>query len=45
MMQVWKGYSQRRKTKKMREEELIFVGMVSDVIFPVTYIRNSLDQD
>ena len=29
VMQVWKGYSQRRKTKKMREEELIFVGMVS----------------
>ncbi|XP_044182545.1 dynein regulatory complex protein 11-like [Acropora millepora] len=29
IQKVWKGFSQRRRTKKMREEELIFVGMSS----------------
>lgn len=28
-IQVWRGYSQRKKTEKLREEEMIFLGMVS----------------
>lgn len=28
IQKIWKGFSQRKKTKRMREEELIFVGMV-----------------
>jgi hypothetical protein len=27
IQKVWKGYSQRNKTLKLREEELIFIGM------------------
>lgn len=27
--QVWRGYMQRKRTKIIREEELIFLGMVS----------------
>ena len=27
--QIWKGYIQRKKTRKEREEEMIFLGMVS----------------
>ena len=26
--QVWKGFFQRRKTRKEREDEMIFIGMV-----------------
>lgn len=28
-IQVWRGYSQRKRTEKLREEEMIFLGMVS----------------
>lgn len=28
IQKIWKGFSQRKKTKRMRDEELIFVGMV-----------------
>ncbi|KFO82929.1 IQ and AAA domain-containing protein 1, partial [Cuculus canorus] len=28
-IQVWRGYSQRKKTQKMREQEMIFLGMSS----------------
>lgn len=28
-IQVWRGFIQRRKTKIAREEEMIFLGMVS----------------
>lgn len=27
IQKVWKGYAQRNKTLKLREEELIFIGM------------------
>uniref|UniRef100_A0A8B9TV14 IQ motif containing with AAA domain 1 n=1 Tax=Anas platyrhynchos TaxID=8839 RepID=A0A8B9TV14_ANAPL len=30
IQKVWRGYIQRKKTEKMREEEMIFLGMVSD---------------
>ena len=35
IQKVWKGYSQRNKTLKLREEELIFIGMqaTSDIPF------------
>ncbi|NWU48709.1 DRC11 protein, partial [Dromas ardeola] len=29
IQKVWRGYIQRKKTEKMREEEMIFLGMVS----------------
>lgn len=28
-LKVWKGYIQRKRTKQEREEEMIFLGMVS----------------
>ena len=34
-LKVWKGFAQRKKTKKMRDEELIFIGMVSKIILLV----------
>uniref|UniRef100_A0A8B9ZLE5 IQ motif containing with AAA domain 1 n=1 Tax=Anas platyrhynchos TaxID=8839 RepID=A0A8B9ZLE5_ANAPL len=32
IQKVWRGYIQRKKTEKMREEEMIFLGMVSDAL-------------
>ncbi|KAM9380639.1 dynein regulatory complex protein 11 [Phaethornis superciliosus] len=32
--QVWRGYTQRKKTKKIREEEMIFLGMC-----PTTHLK------
>ncbi|NXR41483.1 DRC11 protein, partial [Zosterops hypoxanthus] len=29
IQKVWRGYSQRKRTEKLREEEMIFLGMVS----------------
>ncbi|NWZ27381.1 DRC11 protein, partial [Asarcornis scutulata] len=34
IQKVWHGYIQRKKTEKMREEEMIFLGMVSDASLP-----------
>lgn len=31
-IQVWRGYSQRKKTENLREEEMIFLGMVSGAV-------------
>lgn len=28
IQKVWKGYSQRKRTKRLREEEFEFIGMV-----------------
>lgn len=28
LQQLWKGFSQRRRTKREREEEMMFIGMV-----------------
>ena len=28
IQKIWKGYAQRKRTKKMREEEFVFIGMV-----------------
>uniref|UniRef100_A0A8C0FMV5 IQ motif containing with AAA domain 1 n=1 Tax=Bubo bubo TaxID=30461 RepID=A0A8C0FMV5_BUBBB len=33
IQKVWRGYIQRKKTEKMREEEMIFLGMVSICLF------------
>ncbi|NWS17036.1 DRC11 protein, partial [Pachyramphus minor] len=33
IQKVWRGYIQRKKTEKMREEEMIFLGIVSAFIF------------
>ncbi|KAJ8279351.1 hypothetical protein COCON_G00064170 [Conger conger] len=32
IQKVWKGYQQRKKTKKEREEEMIFLGMALDSV-------------
>ncbi|NWY55162.1 DRC11 protein, partial [Chionis minor] len=34
IQKVWRGYIQRKKTEKMREEEMIFLGMVSSSLPP-----------
>ncbi|NWV37728.1 DRC11 protein, partial [Grantiella picta] len=34
IQRVWRGYSQRMKTEKLREEEMIFLGMVSGASLP-----------
>ncbi|NXU09315.1 DRC11 protein, partial [Pardalotus punctatus] len=34
IQKVWRGYSQRKKTEKLREEEMIFLGMVSGASLP-----------
>ena len=31
IQKIWKGYAQRKQTKKMREEEFVFIGMVGVV--------------
>ncbi|NWW46396.1 DRC11 protein, partial [Pedionomus torquatus] len=31
IQKIWRGYIQRKKTEKMREEEMIFLGMVSNL--------------
>lgn len=31
-IQVWRGYCQRKKTEKLREEEMVFLGMVSGAV-------------
>uniref|UniRef100_A0A8C5U4I0 IQ motif containing with AAA domain 1 n=1 Tax=Malurus cyaneus samueli TaxID=2593467 RepID=A0A8C5U4I0_9PASS len=30
IQKVWRGYAQRKKTERLREEEMIFLGMVSE---------------
>lgn len=32
IFQVWKGFAQRRQTKRERDEEMIFIGMVGQSI-------------
>ncbi|NWR49248.1 DRC11 protein, partial [Regulus satrapa] len=34
IQKVWRGYSQRKKTEKLREEEMVFLGMVSEASLP-----------
>ncbi|NXH49973.1 DRC11 protein, partial [Dicaeum eximium] len=34
IQKVWRGYRQRKKTEKLREEEMIFLGMVSGASLP-----------
>ncbi|NXD01552.1 DRC11 protein, partial [Certhia familiaris] len=34
IQKVWRGYSQRKETEKLREEEMIFLGMVSGASLP-----------
>ncbi|NXJ03474.1 DRC11 protein, partial [Odontophorus gujanensis] len=34
IQKVWRGYTQRKKTEQMREEEMIFLGMVSGASLP-----------
>uniref|UniRef100_A0A8C2YCQ8 IQ motif containing with AAA domain 1 n=1 Tax=Coturnix japonica TaxID=93934 RepID=A0A8C2YCQ8_COTJA len=36
IQKVWRGYIQRKKTEKMREEEMIFLGMPSPLLSPVS---------
>lgn len=31
-MQVWRGHRQRKETERLREEEIIFLGMVSGAV-------------
>ncbi|NXX47473.1 DRC11 protein, partial [Tricholaema leucomelas] len=33
IQKVWRGYNQRKKTQKMREEEMIFLGMFIPFVF------------
>lgn len=35
IQKVWKGYSQRNKTLKLRQEELVFIGMQPSTDAPV----------
>lgn len=32
--QVWRGHRQRKETERLREEEMIFLGMVSGAVPP-----------
>ncbi|NWR96804.1 DRC11 protein, partial [Motacilla alba] len=34
IQKVWRGHSQRKKTERLREEEMIFLGMVSGASLP-----------
>ncbi|NWV62649.1 DRC11 protein, partial [Malurus elegans] len=34
IQKVWRGYAQRKKTERLREEEMIFLGMVSGASLP-----------
>ena len=29
MFQLWKGFAQRRRTKREREDEMMFIGMIT----------------
>lgn len=31
-IQVWRGYRQRKETERLREEEMVFLGMVSGAV-------------
>uniref|UniRef100_A0A8C2TRK9 IQ motif containing with AAA domain 1 n=1 Tax=Coturnix japonica TaxID=93934 RepID=A0A8C2TRK9_COTJA len=49
IQKVWRGYIQRKKTEKMREEEMIFLGMVSACLFlrlfhEEEFIKNKLKE-
>ena len=37
IQKVWKGYSQRNKTLRLREEELIFIGMQPSSVSTTNY--------
>lgn len=37
IQKVWKGYSQRNKTLKLREAELVFIGMQPNMDVPLTH--------
>jgi hypothetical protein len=42
IQKVWKGYSQRKKTARLRAEELIFVGMVCSHVMLYTILAVQL---
>ena len=37
IQKIWRGHMARRKVERLREEELIFIGMMPPPEFPVMY--------
>ena len=44
IQKVWKGYSQRNKTLKLREEELIFIGMQPSTDAPTHHSNSTVSK-
>ena len=44
IQKVWKGYSQRKRTLKLREEELVFIGMQPSSDLPASHKDSPLSK-